>query len=174
MAWKVARTTGYDDDGEKWAGRKILDILVASEDEGLLTVVRWYGGIMLGPTRFDHIVHVAADALATYHLSQRKSPVIASPTMTAPTIVQGDGEEQARLMRVLRGKDMTVETLRTTITRIKEERGQSLQTSPVKEKNYERMGTEGLKRLVFAREATIKSLREIHRELTVVSMPERT
>src|ERR1700737_3233016 len=64
MAWRVGRATGFEDDGEKWAGRKVLDILTASEDEGLLCVVRWYGGIMLGPARFDHIVHVAADALA--------------------------------------------------------------------------------------------------------------
>jgi hypothetical protein len=53
----------FDDDGEKLAARKILEILISNEDEGLICVARWYGRVMLGPARFDHIVHVAADAL---------------------------------------------------------------------------------------------------------------
>jgi Uncharacterized protein family UPF0029 len=167
MAWKIGQTTGFHDDGEKWAGRKVLDILIASEDEGLLCVARWYGGIMLGPARFDHIVHVAADALATYHLSLKKSPIITSPTMNAPTIIPSESdEERGRLVRMLRGKDMTVESLRGMISRIKAEQGELSQQSPAKEKNYERMGMDALKRLVVARDAAIQSLRDIHRGLS--------
>jgi hypothetical protein len=176
MAWKIGQTSGFHDDGEKWAGRKVLDILIASEDEGLLCVARWYGGIMLGPARFDHIVHVAADALATYHLSLEKSPVITTSTMTAPRIISSESdEERGRLVRMLRGKDMTVENLRGTISGIKSERGELSQQSPVKEKNYERMGMDGLKRLVIARDATIQSLRDILRELSasVSESPEK-
>src|SRR6266496_3849056 len=144
MAWNVGQSTGFDDDGEKWAGRKILDILTANDDEGLLCVARWYGGIMLGPIRFDHIVHVAADALAIYHLSMRKSPAITSPSVTSPKV---DGE-RGRLIRVLKGKDMTVESLRSMITAKKVEMGEgSAPASPVKERNYERMHEDGLKRL---------------------------
>jgi len=174
MAWKVGQASGFDDDGEKWAGRKVLDLLIASEDEGVLCVARWYGGIMLGPARFDHIIHVAADALATYHISLKKSPVFSSPTMNAPKMVEiEDGEERGRLIRVLKGKDMSIEGLRGMISKIKAERGDSTQSSPVKEKNYERMGVEGLKRLVIARDATIHSLRDIHRELSVSSAGEK-
>ena len=171
MAWNIGQSTGFDDDGEKWAGRKILDILTANEDEGLLCVARWYGGIMLGPVRFDHIVHVAADALATYHLSRRKSPAITSPTIKSSIITSPmvDGEK-GRLIRVLRGKDMTVESLRTMIATKKVERGEpSVPASPVKERNYERMHEDGLKRLVIARDATIKSLRDIIKELNATS-----
>ena len=168
MAWNVGQSTGFDDDGEKWAGRKILDILTANDDEGLLCVARWYGGIMLGPVRFDHIVHVAADALATYHLSMRKSLAITSPTSTI-TSPKVDGEK-GRLIRVLRGKDMTVESLRTMIAAKKVESGEtSVPASPVKERYYERMHEDGLKRLVIARDATIKSLRDIIKELNAAS-----
>jgi Uncharacterized protein family UPF0029 len=163
MAWNVGPSTGFDDDGEKWAGRKILEILTANDDEGIICVARWYGGILLGPVRFDHIIHVSADALATYHLAQRKTPAITSPSMTSPK-VEG---ERGRLLRVLRGKDMTVESLRAMITakKIQMGEGSSALTSPVKEMNYERIQVDGLKRLTVARDATIKSLRNIIKEL---------
>ena len=169
MAWRVGRTTGWDDDGEKFAGRKLLELLVASEDEGLLCVARWYGGIQLGPVRFDHIIHVAADALATYHIRERKTPLLAAPTIQAPKVVPqvpSDEEERNKTIRTLKGKDMTIETLRSMITAKKAERGESPVTSPVKEKNYDRMSVEGLKRLLIARDATIKSLRDILNELS--------
>ena len=171
LAWNVGTSTGFDDDGEKWAGRKVLEILTANEDEGLLCVARWYGGVMLGPVRFDHIVHVAADALATYHLSQRRSPVMAVPTIKSPVRSGGGdgGEEKDKLVRMLRGKDMTVESLRGMIADKKRQKGESVLQSPVKEKVYDRMGTEVLKRLVAARDATIKSLRDILKELSLAS-----
>lgn len=168
MAWRVGRTTtGFEDDGEKWAGKKLLELLIASEDEGLLCVARWYGGILLGPTRFDHIVHVAADALATYHIRQKKGPLMKEPTMKAPRVLEMpvDDEERMRTLKTLRGKDMTIETLRGMILAKKVERGESPVSSPVKEKNYERMSSEGLKRLLIARDAAIKSLRDILQEL---------
>lgn len=173
MAWNVDKSTGFDDDGEKWAGRRVLDILCADNDEGLLCVARWYGGILLGPARFDHIEHVAADAVATYHLSQGRSPEISSPTIAAPRIL--DGGEKDRLIRTLRNKDMSVESLRNTIAAKKRETGQeSPHTSPCKEMNYERMQVEALKRLVIARDATIKSLRDIYREITQTLASEDT
>ena len=172
MAWNINQITGFNDDGEKWAGKKVLEILTANGDEGVLCVARWYGGIMLGPVRFDHIVHVAADALATYHLSiKNKSPTLASPSMIAPKVFRRGGEERERLVKALKGKDMTIENLRGMITEKKVERGEeSPVASPVKEKYYERMEEGRLKRLVIARDATIKSLRDIFKELNHVSM----
>lgn len=41
--------SGYDDDGEKWAGGKLLKLLERCEVVDVLVVVtRWYGGEMLG------------------------------------------------------------------------------------------------------------------------------
>ncbi|THH33098.1 hypothetical protein EUX98_g1119 [Antrodiella citrinella] len=48
--------SGSDDDGEKYAGERILKTMKA---EGIMDAVviitRWYGGEMLGPIRFSHI-----------------------------------------------------------------------------------------------------------------------
>jgi hypothetical protein len=91
---------------------------------------------MLGPARFEHIVHVAADALATYHLSQKKIPIMTTPTRTAPKIMENiEDEERTKLMRMLGGKDMTVDSLRNMIVAKKAERGESPVSSPVKEKH---------------------------------------
>jgi putative IMPACT (imprinted ancient) family translation regulator len=170
MAWNIDKSTGFDDDGEKWAGKRVLNMLLSGEDEGLLCVVRWYGGIMLGPARFEHIEHVAAEALAIHHLNMK--PSLASPpqifsTPPIKTEKVEDFAEKEKLIRMLKGKDMSVESLRGMIATKKAERGESMVLSPVKEKNYERMGVDTLKRLVIARDSTIKSLRDIHRELTL-------
>lgn len=177
MAWKIGQSRGSDDDGEKWAGKKVLGILEAAQDEGLICVARWYGGIMLGPARFDHIEHVAADALATYHLKMNKSPVLASPSRMGVKMVAVVGEEEdlekGRLVRVLKGKDMSIDSLRGMIVSLKVKRGEdSPPASPSKEKHYEKMQVEALRRLVIARDATIKSLRDIHKELSQI--PEET
>ncbi|KAH7927440.1 ribosomal protein S5 domain 2-like protein [Leucogyrophana mollusca] len=54
--------TGYNDDGEQWAGNKILKVM---QTEGLLDAVvivsRWFGGTLLGPARFTHIETCASE-----------------------------------------------------------------------------------------------------------------
>jgi hypothetical protein len=53
-----------DDDGEDSAGSKLAYLLDMRKDENVLVVVsRWYGGIQLGPKRFAHIVNVARELL---------------------------------------------------------------------------------------------------------------
>jgi Uncharacterized protein family UPF0029 len=165
MAWKVGRSSGFEDDGEKWAGQKLLNILTSNEDEGILCVARWYGGILLGPVRFDHIIHVAADALATHHISKGTAVIPRHVNETKDVKTSGGDEEVSRLLRVLKGKDMAIESLRGIIHTKKMERGEDAQMSPRKEKNYERMPLEVLNRLIVGRDATIKSLRDILKEL---------
>jgi len=61
---------------------------------------------------------------------------------------------------------MTITTLRATITAQKVQLGETTPSaSPVKDKHYERLGEEGLSRLVHARDKTIHSLRDMVREL---------
>ncbi|KAJ6624303.1 ribosomal protein S5 domain 2-type protein [Mycena sp. CBHHK59/15] len=47
---------GSADDGERWGGEKILNVM---RKQGIIdaavVVSRWYGGTMLGPARFSHI-----------------------------------------------------------------------------------------------------------------------
>ena len=55
-----------DDDGEDAAGSKLAYLLDMRKDENVLVVVsRWYGGIHLGPKRFAHIVNVARELLVS-------------------------------------------------------------------------------------------------------------
>eukprot|EP00127_Corallochytrium_limacisporum_P002319 Clim_evm107s109 gene=Clim_evmTU107s109 len=56
--------THSDDDGEKWAGGKLAQLLERSQAQDCVVVVtRWWGGVMLGPDRFRHIQDVAREAL---------------------------------------------------------------------------------------------------------------
>ncbi|RNF07610.1 uncharacterized protein Tco025E_07326 [Trypanosoma conorhini] len=55
-----------DDDGETGAAARILFLLEQLKVDGYLVVVtRWFGGILLGPDRFKHIMEVARNVLLT-------------------------------------------------------------------------------------------------------------
>ncbi|KAH7906640.1 ribosomal protein S5 domain 2-type protein [Hygrophoropsis aurantiaca] len=48
--------TGFNDDGEQWAGSKILKVMqTESVLDAVVIVSRWFGGTLLGPARFTHI-----------------------------------------------------------------------------------------------------------------------
>ncbi|KIK67500.1 hypothetical protein GYMLUDRAFT_37635 [Collybiopsis luxurians FD-317 M1] len=70
--------TGYDDDGEQWAGIRILR---AMESQAVLDAVvicsRWYGGIMLGPARFSHIETCTTEACRMFKNKQELEECIA-------------------------------------------------------------------------------------------------
>lgn len=57
-----------DDDGETGASRKMLFLLDQMAVDGYVVVVtRWFGGILLGPDRFKHIMTVTKDVLLHYN-----------------------------------------------------------------------------------------------------------
>lgn len=63
-----------DDDGEDGAGPKLAYLLEARGEENVLVVVsRWYGGVHLGPRRFAHIVNVARDVLVAASKEKEKN-----------------------------------------------------------------------------------------------------
>lgn len=46
----------WDSDGEENGGRRLFqDLKVHNLNNVIIAVVRWYGGVMLGPVRFNHI-----------------------------------------------------------------------------------------------------------------------
>ncbi|KAF9243162.1 ribosomal protein S5 domain 2-type protein [Melanogaster broomeanus] len=73
MALKAGRTglggpddfelkTGHDDDGEKWAGSRVLAVMQAKGViDAVVIVSRWFGGTLLGPVRFTHIETCASE-----------------------------------------------------------------------------------------------------------------
>lgn len=55
---------GFNDNGEKGAGSKLLEHLVQHNIiNKLIIVTRWYGGSPLGPLRFRHITNTSFDSL---------------------------------------------------------------------------------------------------------------
>ena len=64
-AWRLANSQGYNDNGEKGAGTRLLEnALVRNGVVGALVIVtRWMGGGSIGPARFRHIVSVGIDSL---------------------------------------------------------------------------------------------------------------
>eukprot|EP00891_Asterochloris_glomerata_P005293 jgi/Astpho2/5293/Aster-x1287 len=53
-----------DDDGEAQAGGRLLHLLqVVNASDVMVVVSRWYGGVLLGPARFQHINNAARDLL---------------------------------------------------------------------------------------------------------------
>ncbi|ELP93818.1 impact, putative [Entamoeba invadens IP1] len=62
----------FDDDGEHAAGKELLRMLEQINAENVCVMVsRWFGGILLGPDRFKHIVNTARDALFANNLVDR-------------------------------------------------------------------------------------------------------
>ncbi|EXJ58946.1 hypothetical protein A1O7_06377 [Cladophialophora yegresii CBS 114405] len=59
-------TTGSDDDGEKYGGRRLETVLSSMGVEGVIIVARWYGGVMLGPARFTHMENCAKEAINSW------------------------------------------------------------------------------------------------------------
>jgi hypothetical protein len=53
-----------DDDGEKGAGSKLAALLeMADARDAIVVVSRWFGGVLLGPSRFKHIASTARESL---------------------------------------------------------------------------------------------------------------
>jgi hypothetical protein len=53
-----------DDDGEKGSGSKLAALLKMADARNAMVVVsRWFGGVLLGPSRFKYIACTARDAL---------------------------------------------------------------------------------------------------------------
>jgi hypothetical protein len=57
----------FDDDGEAAAGKRLLHLLQVMDARNVLVVVsRWFGGILLGPSRFQCINNTARVALEAF------------------------------------------------------------------------------------------------------------
>lgn len=96
--------TGHDDDGEKYGGKTLDTVLASMEVEGAIVVARWYGGVMLGPARFDHIRNCAREAISAW-LQERER---ASKRLR----IQEEIKSKDRLARILQERDQSITVLR--------------------------------------------------------------
>ena len=94
--------TGHDDDGENYGGKTLEKILIAKDVVGAVMVARWYGGVMLGPVRFDHMKDVADNAIARW----------AQEGERAAKRVKTERERQQLITEVLPQRDQSIEVLR--------------------------------------------------------------
>ena len=100
--------SSFDDDGERYGGKKVLGVLEALQIEGSLVVARWYGGIMLGPVRFTHIETCAREAVRSWQqhelaVTQEKSRI------------QAEEKEKDRLIDELKERDGSISALRSLL-----------------------------------------------------------
>ncbi|KAJ4483492.1 ribosomal protein S5 domain 2-like protein [Lentinula aciculospora] len=70
--------TSYDDDGEQWAGIKVLKVMESlAVLDAVVICSRWYGGIMLGSARFSHIETCVMEVCRTFKSKQELEDCIA-------------------------------------------------------------------------------------------------
>ena len=140
---------GHDDDGEKYGGKAVEKVLVEMDVKGAVVVARWYGGVMLGPVRFDHIKNSARDAIMQFSQERERSAKRAK--------VQEDHAEKQRLIQTLPERDESITVLRGLLA---EKSQQSSSTpgsngTPAKTPDYSILPLATLQKLEQVRDATI-------------------
>ena len=142
--------TGHDDDGEKYGGKALEKVLVETDVEGAVVVARWYGGVLLGPVRFDHIKNCARDAIMQWSQDRERSAKKAK--------VREDEVEKERLIQTLPERDQSITVLRDLLAEKKNQQSSSApsgESSPAKTPNYATLPLATLQKLEQVRDATI-------------------
>lgn len=147
---------GSDDDGEKWAGKKLETVLANLKIEGCVIVARWYGGTMLGPVRFAHIEKCAKSAISAWHVAEGE-------TWKRQKAEAQEKEDKQKLEKILAERDSSIVVLRSLLAEKRRlEAGKvSFQvsctnsTTSTKSIDYTTMSLQALGRLEKARDATL-------------------
>lgn len=97
--------TGHDDDGEKYGGKKVENVLVNLKATGACVVARWYGGTMLGQVRFAHIENCASEAVRqwTNHIGEQQAK---------KRKIEEEVVEKEKLVKALAKRDQSIGVLR--------------------------------------------------------------
>jgi len=152
--------TGYDDDGEKGGGRTLEKLMESMQVTGSVMVVRWYGGVMLGPVRFTHIETCAVNAVKSWKEEQ---------AMKKRKVEQdkADEEDKVKLPEALEERDKSISVLRKLLEQKKARNMKGTQNgsvvavappTPSKKTEYATMPVESLRKLESARDRTIAFL----------------
>ena len=141
--------SGHNDDGEKYGGKTIEKVMEAMDVQGAVVVARWYGGVLLGPVRFDHIRNCAREAISKWR--------IANDETNTRKKLQTESEQKAELQQILRERDESIVILRGLLAEKKQQTPsqQNTGSSPTKILDYSKQPLRVLKRLEEVRDATI-------------------
>ena len=138
--------SGHDDDGEKYGGRTVEKVMEAMDIQGTVIVARWYGGVMLGPVRFDHIRDCAKAAISKW--------LNGNENATKKNKIDSEDEEKKRLEALLQERDESIAVLRGLLAEKKQTSSQQ-SSSPSKVPDYSKQPLQVLRKLEDVRDATI-------------------
>ncbi|KAG5647099.1 hypothetical protein DXG03_001470 [Asterophora parasitica] len=128
---------GSQDDGEKWAGERVLKVMQThAVIDAVVIVSRWYGGTMLGPARFSHIETCATDVCLSFKRTDELRECLSTLT-TLDAVLAG-----------LRAEYSGTSSSQPTIP--------GASSAP---KDYAGLGLDKGKRLIKARENAIQSVK---------------
>ncbi|KAH7401968.1 hypothetical protein DE146DRAFT_652073 [Phaeosphaeria sp. MPI-PUGE-AT-0046c] len=167
---KVLYDLGHDDDGEKWAGGRLQNVLNDTQAEGVVVVARWYGGQNIGPIRFTHIENCAKEAIWKWKVA---STQLAQEAASKKQKTQ-DEEKRKELVKTLQERDFNIFALRKLLAEKKSKlEDQDIPPpTPQKPQVYDKMAMNALLRVDKARDATIafvlKQIDKVEEELSLV------
>jgi hypothetical protein len=163
---KILYDLGHDDDGEKWAGGRLQNVLNDTQAEGVVVVARWYGGQNIGPIRFTHIENGAREAIWKWK--------VASTELAQEAASKKQKTKRDELVKNLQERDFNIFTLRKLLAekKAKLEDREAAPPTPQKPQVYEKMSMEALTRVDKARDATIafilKQIDKVEEEIKLV------
>jgi putative IMPACT (imprinted ancient) family translation regulator len=167
---KILYDLGHDDDGEKWAGGRLQNVLNDTQVEGIVVVARWYGGKNIGPIRFTHMENCAKDAIWKWKVA---SSEIEKNEASKKQKVD-DESKRKELIKDLEDRDFNIFTLRKLLAekKAKLEDQEPAPPTPQKPQVYSKMGMDALVRVDKARDATIafilKQIDKVEEEIALV------
>ena len=139
--------TGHDDDGEKYGGKALEKVLIETDVEGSIVVARWYGGVLLGPVRFEHIKNCARDAIMQWSQDRERTAKKAK--------TREDEAERERLVKSLPERDESITVLRGLLAEKSQQKSSSSPSGKAKVPDYAIMSLATLQKLEQVRDATI-------------------
>ncbi|PSN65635.1 hypothetical protein BS50DRAFT_590006 [Corynespora cassiicola Philippines] len=151
---KVIYDLGHDDDGEKWAGSRLRNVLNDTSAEGVVVVARWYGGQNIGPIRFTHIENCAKEAIWKWKAADEE----AKREQAVKKQRLEEKKSRKELEENLRERDLNIFVLRGLLAEKTAELNDTEKAPPTPQKgppDYSNMSMEALKRVDKARDATI-------------------
>ncbi|KAI0062428.1 ribosomal protein S5 domain 2-like protein [Artomyces pyxidatus] len=141
---------GSEDDGESWAGGRVLKIMKAEAVmDAVVVVSRWYGGIMLGPIRFTHMEDCAREVCRSFRVKDELEDTLTT-LLTLDDIL---ADLRATLEKTKVSSNAANSQLSTTESKIPRRSVQDY--SSIREK----LDVAKAKRLVVARESAIKNVK---------------
>jgi hypothetical protein len=175
LAWRKASTqrtlsgekqifsTGSDDDGERYAGKKLERLMTDMAVEGAVVVARWYGGVLLGPVRFTHMETLAKEAIDAWKEDVGLVPAKRAKAEPDPST---DEQTRAKLIKQLKARDQNIVVLRGLLAKktsedpndVPESSSTKLQEHPTPTKviDYSKMTLMALRQLEKARDKTLE------------------